>query len=143
MRTSMLPWPVTSAAAGPISGSVRRSELRQKERDMPAILQNISRRGFLIGGAAAAGGLVVGLRLFPHGLASSSVPAAPAIDVPRFNPTAFVAIDQTGLVTIVVHRSEMGQGVRTALPMAVADELHRSEMGQGVRTALPMAVADE
>ena len=106
---------------------------------MPAILQNISRRGFLIGGAAAAGGLVVGLRLLPRGLASSSVPAAPAIDVPRFNPTAFVAIDQTGLVTIVAHRSEMGQGVRTALPMAVADELE----ADWSRVRVVQAVGDE
>jgi len=89
---------------------------------MAAILENVSRRSVLIGGAVAAGGLVIGLRLLPSGFASSR-PAAPAVDVPRYNPTAFVAIDETGLVSIVAHRSEMGQGVRTALPMAVADEL--------------------
>jgi isoquinoline 1-oxidoreductase subunit beta len=88
---------------------------------MTAILENLSRRSFLIGGAVA-GGLVIGVRLLPHGLASTR-PAAAAMDVPRFNPTAFVSIDETGLVTIVAHRSEMGQGVRTALPMAVAEEL--------------------
>ncbi|HET9013017.1 MAG TPA: molybdopterin cofactor-binding domain-containing protein, partial [Gemmatimonadaceae bacterium] len=35
----------------------------------------------------------------------------------------FLAIDPDGLVSIVCHRSEMGQGVRTAMPMIVADEL--------------------
>jgi len=89
---------------------------------MAAILENLSRRSFLIGGAVATGGVVVGLRLLSHGSAAAP-PAAAAVDVPRFNPTAFVSIDETGLVTIVAHRSEMGQGARTALPMAVADEL--------------------
>jgi len=101
---------------------------------MAAILENVSRRSFLIGGVAVAGGLVIGLRLLPRGLASS--PSAAAVDVPRFNPAAFVSIDETGLVTIVAHRSEMGQGVRTALPMAVADELEadwsRVRIGQAV-----------
>ena len=105
---------------------------------MAAILENLSRRHFLVGGAAVAGGLVVGLRLLPRGSASSA-PAAPAIDVPRFSPTAFVSIDETGLVTIVAHRSEMGQGVRTALPMAVADELE----ADWSRVRVVQAVGDE
>src|SRR5437879_3508352 len=39
------------------------------------------------------------------------------------DPLAFVAIAEDGTVTIVCHRSEMGQGVRTGMPMIVADEL--------------------
>ncbi len=105
---------------------------------MAAILENLSRRSFLVGGAAVAGGLVIGLRLLPRGFASNP-PAAPAVDVPRFNPTAFVSIDETGLVTIVAHRSEMGQGIRTALPMAVADELE----ADWSRVRIVQAVGDE
>ena len=86
---------------------------------MHTILENVSRRHF-IGGAAAIGSLVIGMRLLPGSYAATR---APATDVPRFNPTAFVAIDSTGLITIVAHRSEMGQGIRTGLPMVVADEL--------------------
>ncbi len=39
------------------------------------------------------------------------------------SPNIFVSIAPDGLVSIIVHRSEMGQGVRTSLPMIVADEL--------------------
>lgn len=39
------------------------------------------------------------------------------------NALLFVSIGTDGIVTIVAHRSEMGQGVRTSLPMVVADEL--------------------
>jgi len=104
---------------------------------MRAILENVSRRGF-IGGVAAIGGLVVGMRILPRSYAAPR-PAAPATDVPRFNPTAFVAIDSTGLVTIVAHRSEMGQGIRTGLPMVIADELD----ADWSRVHISQAVGDE
>jgi isoquinoline 1-oxidoreductase beta subunit len=35
----------------------------------------------------------------------------------------FVAIGEDGIVTVTVHRSEMGQGVRSGMPLIVADEL--------------------
>src|SRR6185369_9321809 len=41
----------------------------------------------------------------------------------RDDPLTFVAIGEDGLVTVVVHRSEMGQGIRTGLPIVIADEL--------------------
>src|SRR5258708_25261033 len=104
---------------------------------MRAILENVSRRGF-IGGVAAIGGLVVGMRILPRSYAAPR-PTAPATDVPRFNPTAFVAIDSTGLVTIVAHRSEMGQGIRTGLPMVIADELE----ADWSRVHVSQAVGDE
>ncbi len=39
------------------------------------------------------------------------------------NPLVFVSIAEDGLVTITCHRAEMGQGVRTGVPLIVADEL--------------------
>src|SRR5688572_7161946 len=39
------------------------------------------------------------------------------------DPLTFVAIGEDGIVTVTVHRSEMGQGVRSGLPLIVADEL--------------------
>ena len=50
-------------------------------------------------------------------------PDPPAAGRPVFIPNAFIRIDSNGLVTIVVARPEIGQGVRTALPMLVAEEL--------------------
>ncbi|HET9708308.1 MAG TPA: molybdopterin cofactor-binding domain-containing protein, partial [Gemmatimonadales bacterium] len=40
-----------------------------------------------------------------------------------FQPSVHLSIGEDGLVTIVCHRSEMGQGIRTGLCMVVADEL--------------------
>ncbi len=39
------------------------------------------------------------------------------------DPLVFVSIDAAGVVSVVCHRSEMGQGVRTSFTMVVADEL--------------------
>jgi isoquinoline 1-oxidoreductase beta subunit len=105
--------------------------------DVRAILENVSRRGF-IGGAAGIGALVVGMRVSSRSDAATPA-AAPSTDVSRFNPTAFVAIDTSGLVTIMTHRSEMGQGIRTGLPMVVADELE----ADWSRVHVSQAVGDE
>lgn len=78
----------------------------------------LTRRSFVRASAAAGGGLLIGI----------SVPfwsraAAAGEAVPPFAPNAFLRIDSDGTVTITVPRPEMGQGVRTALPMIVAEEL--------------------
>ena len=75
----------------------------------------ISRRQFLGATAVAGAGLVIGLYFPRHGLSSHEVEA--------FSPNAYLHITPDGKVTIVVARSEMGQGVRTALPMILAEEL--------------------
>ena len=72
----------------------------------------LSRRDFLTVGAAAGAGLVIGFYL-PHGASSAK----------EFSPNAYLKITPEGKITIVVARSEMGQGVRTSLPMILAEEL--------------------
>jgi isoquinoline 1-oxidoreductase beta subunit len=104
-----------------INGKAITVEVPGHTHDLRAILENVSRRGF-IGGAAAIGALVVGMRVSSRSDAAAPA-AAPATDLSRFNPTAFCAVDTSGLVTIMARRSEMGQGMRTGLPMVVADEL--------------------
>jgi len=74
----------------------------------------LSRRDFLTAGVAAGAGLVIGFYL-PHG--SSSAGQQP------FAPNAYLKIATDGKITIVVARSEMGQGIRTSLPMILAEEL--------------------
>jgi isoquinoline 1-oxidoreductase subunit beta len=73
----------------------------------------LSRRDFLTAGVAAGAGLVIGFYL-PHGSGSTQG---------TFTPNAYLKIASDGKITIVVARSEMGQGVRTSLPMILAEEL--------------------
>lgn len=75
----------------------------------------ISRRQFLVGGAVAGTGLVVAF-YWPNGRSHET-------GEHEFAPNAYLRIAPDGKVTIVVARSEMGQGVRTSLPMILADEL--------------------
>ena len=72
----------------------------------------LSRREFVAAGVAAGAGLVVGFYL--HGGRSTKE---------VFSPNAYLRITPDNKITIVVARSEMGQGVRTALPMILAEEL--------------------
>ena len=80
----------------------------------------LGRRGFLKVGAAIGGGLVVSMAL-PAVVRPAW--AAERADSPSFVPNAFIRIDRTGLVTLVMPMVEMGQGVYTALPMLIAEEL--------------------
>jgi isoquinoline 1-oxidoreductase beta subunit len=78
----------------------------------------VSRRSFLRRTGVAAGGLVISFHV-PEGkvrslLASSAAP---------FEPNAFVRVGTDDSITVVIHKSEMGQGVYTSLPMLVAEEL--------------------
>ncbi|WP_407180525.1 molybdopterin cofactor-binding domain-containing protein [Bradyrhizobium sp. STM 3562] len=86
-------------------------------------VENVSRRSVLKG----------------LGIAGSFVLAAPILSRPSFaayetgagkmphgtvvDPRVFVAIAPDGIVTIIAHRSEMGTGVRTSLPLIVAEEM--------------------
>src|SRR5690348_12637141 len=73
-----------------------------------------SRREFLTAGAAAGAGLVIGFYL-PHGSSTAHKN--------EFAPNAYLRITSDGKITVVVARSEIGQGVRTSLPMILAEEL--------------------
>ncbi len=88
------------------------------------VIANVSRRRFLQG-ASALGGLVLAVGV-PLPARSADPPKYGADGMPHGwvdNPLVFVAIGEDGIVSIVCHRSEMGQGVRTGMPMIVADEL--------------------
>jgi len=90
------------------------------------LLENVSRRAFLKGTASGVG-LVVAMQIVPvqGARAMESYPTG-GLDMPNgivTDPHVFVSIDPDGTVTIVAHRSEMGTGSRTSLPMVLADEM--------------------
>ncbi|MFC5459035.1 xanthine dehydrogenase family protein molybdopterin-binding subunit [Massilia niabensis] len=80
------------------------------------------RRRFLLGGLVAGGALLVGWGMRPpRQRLHTSLPLEVEAGVVALN--GWVAIAPDGTVSVVVPRSEMGQGVHTALPMLVAEEL--------------------
>ncbi len=72
----------------------------------------VTRRGFLAGLGAATAGFALGITRF-----------ASASNKGLFIPNVFIQIGHDGVVQITCHRSEMGQGVRSSLPVLIADEL--------------------
>ena len=82
---------------------------------------NAGRRHFLIGVAVVAGGVVAG-RLYGGRFIHAGA-AEGAVGTTSFKPHAFVRIDSDDVVTVIVGKSEMGQGIHTGLAMAIAEEL--------------------
>jgi isoquinoline 1-oxidoreductase beta subunit len=81
-----------------------------------------ARRRFILGVLAASGALVVGWGVMPpRQRLNGSLPLPLSGDSVQLNGWVGVAPD--GTVTVAVPRSEMGQGVYTALPMLVAEEM--------------------
>jgi isoquinoline 1-oxidoreductase beta subunit len=95
-----------------------------------AIVSGVSRRGFL-GTMFSAGALVLSSPLL-----STDALAAGTVDGSAFHPSVYLGIEPDGTVIIVTHRSEMGTGIRTALPSVAADELDamwtRVKIQQGI-----------
>src|SRR5476651_203542 len=78
--------------------------------------QSLSRRDFVKVTSIAGGGMMVGFSLL-----TDAEPAKQAGTI--FSPNAYVSIDGNGLVTLMSPNPEIGQGVKTALPMILAEEL--------------------
>ena len=96
------------------------SKLRGFEKHIK--IENVSRRSILKG-LGLAGGFVLAAPVmtraaFAYETGASKMPHGTVVD-----PRVFVSIAPDGIVTIVAHRAEMGTGVRTSLPMIVAEEL--------------------
>jgi isoquinoline 1-oxidoreductase subunit beta len=88
-----------------------------------AVIENVSRRSFLKGTAS----FVIAAQIVPVDRAFAyETWKHGGLDMPHgivADPHVFVAIDPDGTVTIVAHRSEMGTGSRTSIPMVIADEM--------------------
>jgi isoquinoline 1-oxidoreductase subunit beta len=86
-------------------------------------VENVSRRGILKG-LGLAGSFVLAAPLMSRSAlaayetGASKMPHGTVVD-----PRVFVSIAPDGIVTIIAHRAEMGTGVRTSLPLIVAEEM--------------------
>ncbi|MBV8551730.1 MAG: xanthine dehydrogenase family protein molybdopterin-binding subunit [Acidobacteriaceae bacterium] len=92
-----------------------------------------SRRDFL-SGVFSAGALIFAVRIAP-----AAEPTAGDVTQTAWNPSVFLGLNTDGSVIIVAHRSEMGTGIRTSLPMVVADEMEADWQ----RVRIEQALADE
>ena len=81
-------------------------------------LTNFSRRKFLITSATATGGLVLGLSFTNKEVAATSGPTKS-----NFMPEAFLQITPDNRVIFQLDKHEMGQGIHTALPTIICEEL--------------------
>ena len=88
---------------------------------MPIINTRIGRRSFIKNSALAGGGMVIGFSW----LASCKLSPEEVLALPKewFEFNGYLKIGDTGLVTILSPNPEIGQNVKTSMPMIVAEEL--------------------
>ena len=82
---------------------------------------SFSRREFLIGSLAASG-LTIIATVTPAGVKLANASDTKG-EISGLQPTAYFVVTPDDVVKVMVPSSEMGQGIRTTLPMIVADEL--------------------
>ena len=80
-----------------------------------------SRREFLKVSATLSSGVLLGFRL--PGVTDAAAQTTSGAAATEFAPNAFIRISKGNVVTILVNKAEMGQGVYTSLPMLIAEEL--------------------
>jgi isoquinoline 1-oxidoreductase beta subunit len=89
-----------------------------------SITQAMSRRDFLRTSALTCGGLVLGFYLKTSDGAADQVAKPSSVSGgAEFKPNAFIRIAPSGVVTLVSKQPEIGQGIKTSLPMVIAEEL--------------------
>ncbi|MDY0973727.1 molybdopterin cofactor-binding domain-containing protein [Massilia sp. CFBP9012] len=83
-------------------------------------LASTSRRGFLRAGAAG-GAFLIGMSA--QGVLAAVTDTKTGSANPDFVPNAFIRIARDGSVTLISKQPEIGQGIKTSLPMVIAEEL--------------------
>jgi isoquinoline 1-oxidoreductase beta subunit len=87
---------------------------------MTSLNQPISRRQFVVRSAAAGAGLVIGVRFAPLADAQENSRAKKKAGPNPFD--AYIHIKPSGQISLIVAKSEMGQGIKTGLAMILAEE---------------------
>jgi isoquinoline 1-oxidoreductase beta subunit len=77
----------------------------------------LTRRSFFRVSALAGGGLMLAAQIDPIADLFAQAPAS------GFRPNAFITIAPDGAITLVAKNPEVGQGIKTSLPMLLAEEL--------------------
>src|ERR1700731_2157570 len=98
-------------------------KLRGFEKFIKGKVENVSRRSILKGLGIAGGFVLAAPVMSRPGFAAYQTGADKMPHGTVVDPRVFVSIASDGTVTIVAHRAEMGTGVRTSLPMIVAEEM--------------------
>src|SRR5674476_543115 len=83
----------------------------------------MKRRTFLHQSAVGGGGLVLGFYLQPVAAADAIGKLTSLTGSADFKPNAFISISAQGIVTLISKQPEIGQGIKTSLPMVIAEEL--------------------
>src|SRR5947207_4264865 len=105
-----------------LNGNIGEDPMIETLMNAGALQPVLSRRGFIFGISALAGGLVLDMPpAFAQAGAQAQAPGAAKPGHPEL--TAWVVIQSDDSVLIRIARSEMGQGIFTSLPMLVAEEL--------------------
>jgi isoquinoline 1-oxidoreductase beta subunit len=105
-------------------------------------LDDAARRDFLRTAAGVGGGLIIAVTLPAAGrLGAAAAAAKGSGEAAAVN--AFVKVDVDGNVTLVMHKSEMGQGVYTGLAQLIAEELDCDLARVRIETAPVAAVYDD
>ena len=82
----------------------------------------VTRRSFLIAGGITGGGLILGLSMLPEHRRDDAAKYLVQGENESLL-TTWLKIDSDNIATVYVPHAEMGQGVHTALPMMLAEEL--------------------
>ena len=85
--------------------------------------KNISRRKFINLSSMTGAAFTIGFYFPAAAKGAASILTANGADVIGVVLTSWISIDKTGLVTLVNHRSEMGQGSFQSVPQIIAEEL--------------------
>ena len=88
----------------------------------PLLSRPVDRRDFLRFSAIAGGGLVLGFYFKAGSSATAAEIVKPAAGL-EFKPSAFIRISPDNVVTLISKQPEIGQGIKTSLPMIIAEEL--------------------
>jgi isoquinoline 1-oxidoreductase beta subunit len=116
----------------------REEVIAGSEMESNAMPANVSRRSFLLG--MGAGALVLAIGGVPMNALAEEARKYGGDGMPgglKDDPLLFIAIGADGIVKIINHRAEMGQGVRTSIALILADELDADWSRVQVEQAMP------